>query len=342
MSLLCLLDNPRPLRSNTPRMKVPFFAGLLALAIAAPLAAQTPIASASSPPQASAFEFRDGDRLILLGTTVFEREQRYGAFEPRLALALGDMKISVRNLAWSADTVFGHARSYFGPPEEGLQRLSGHLEMLKPTVAMLCYGSELAFERLGGLPDFLTGYRHLIDLIRAKSPGARIILVTPPPLEDLPPPLPNQDDANKNLSSLRDALHKFALSQNTYFIDWFELMGGLPRSGLPTAKPLTENGVHYTREGYEKLAAKLIEGLGLHTPAVPQVALENLRRAVIAKDTLFFNRWRPQNETYLFGFRKHEQGRNAKEIPMFDPLIARGDEEIQRLKSTALAQQPHP
>ncbi len=39
------------------------------------------------------------------------------------------------------------------------------------------------------------------------------------------------------------------------------------------------------------------------------------------KDQLFFHRYRPQNETYLFLFRKHEQGNNAVEIPQFDPLI---------------------
>ncbi len=292
-------------------------------------------------PDKSVFEFKDGDRLVLIGNTVLEREQRYGALEPRLSLALGDAKVSVRNLAWSGDTVFGHARSYFGPPEEGLQRMGVHLEMLKPTVVLLCYGSDLAFERLEGLPDFLSGYRNLIELIRSKSPGVRVIIATPPPLENLLPPLPDLTVENKNLSSLRDALRKFAGMQNAFFVDWFEFMGGLPKPGI-TAKPLTENGVHYTREGYEKLSAKLVAGLGLKMPDAPTPALENLRRAVIAKDTLFFNRWRPHNETYLFGFRKHEQGQNAKEIPMFDPLIAEGDQVIQKLKAEALSQTRRP
>ena len=287
-------------------------------------------------PEKRIFEFKDGDRLLLIGNTVIEREQRYGTFEPRLALALGDLKVSVRNLAWSGDTVFGHARSYFGPPEEGLQRLSDHLELLKPTVIMLCYGSEMAFERLGGLPDFLTGYRNLLELIRKHAPGARMILVSPPPLENLPAPLPDQTDANKSLSSFRDALRKFATSQNTYFVDLFELMGGVPKAGL-TAQPLTENGVHYTRAGYEKLSAKLIEGLGLTAPAIASAELEPITREVLHKDELFFNRWRPQNETYLFGFRKHEQGQNAREIPMFDPLIDQADSKIQAAKASLLA-----
>jgi hypothetical protein len=47
-----------------------------------------------------------------------------------------------------------------------------------------------------------------------------------------------------------------------------------------------------------------------------------LRQTIVAKNQLYFHRWRPQNETYLFGFRKHEQGNNAVEIPQFDPLVA--------------------
>lgn len=284
----------------------------------------------------NAFEFMEGDRVVLIGNTVIEREQRYATLEPRLALALGETKVTMRNLAWSADTVFGHARSYFGPPEEGLQRLSSHLDLLKPTVVVLCYGSEMAFEGLSGLPDFLTGYRNLLELIRKQAPGVRLVIVSPPPVETLAPPLPDLGYANKNLSSFRDALRKFAGSQNTFFIDLFELMGGVPKTGV-SSKPLTENGIHYTAEGYAKLSSKLVDGLGLTAPAVAPAELDPIRREVLAKDELFFNRWRPQNETYLFGFRKHEQGQNAKEIPMFDPLIDKADGKIQAAKASLLA-----
>lgn len=319
-----------------------FTAALACLSSGTHLIAQdtpaSPAPTATAAAEKATFEFKDGDRVVLIGNTVIEREQHYGTLEPRLALALGDTKISVRNLAWSGDTVYGHARSYFGPPEEGLERLSGHLELLKPTVVILCYGSEMAFEGLSDLPSFLTGYRNLLELIRKKSPGVRVIIATPPPLENLPPPLPDQTDANKDLSSLRDALRKFAGSQNAYFVDWFELMGGIPKAG-PTSKPLTENGVHYTAAGYEKLSTKLIEGLGLKVPAFTPSQLAPIQKEVVKKDELFFYRWRPQNETYLFGFRKHEQGQNAKEIPMFDPLIQAGDDKIQTLKAEILAGQ---
>jgi hypothetical protein len=60
-----------------------------------------------------------------------------------------------------------------------------------------------------------------------------------------------------------------------------------------------------------------------------------LRAAINRKNDLFFYRWRPQNNTYLLGFRKHEQGNNAVEIPQFDPLVAEQEKLINRLKKPA-------
>lgn len=58
---------------------------------------------------------------------------------------------------------------------------------------------------------------------------------------------------------------------------------------------------------------------------------DELRRAILDKNQLYFHRWRPQNETYLFGFRKHEQGNNAVEIPQFDPLVEAQEKLIHKL-----------
>jgi len=65
-------------------------------------------------------------------------------------------------------------------------------------------------------------------------------------------------------------------------------------------------------------------------------ALRQLRETITAKNELYFHRWRPQNVTYLFGFRKHEQGNNAVEIPMFDPLIEKQEAEIAKLRRVAI------
>ena len=60
--------------------------------------------------------------------------------------------------------------------------------------------------------------------------------------------------------------------------------------------------------------------------------IEQLREAICDKNELYFHRYRPQNETYLFLFRKHEQGNNAVEIPQFDPLIEEKEKLIARLR----------
>jgi lysophospholipase L1-like esterase len=59
-----------------------------------------------------------------------------------------------------------------------------------------------------------------------------------------------------------------------------------------------------------------------------------LRQLIQKKNELYFHRWRPQNVTYLFGFRKHEQGNNAADIARFDPFIRDLEQQIQK------AQQP--
>lgn len=66
------------------------------------------------------------------------------------------------------------------------------------------------------------------------------------------------------------------------------------------------------------------------TPSSKRAA--ELQKKINEKNELFFNRYRPQNETYLFLFRKHEQGNNAVEIPQFDPLIEAKEKEIAELK----------
>ena len=91
--------------------------------------------------------------------------------------------------------------------------------------------------------------------------------------------------------------------------------------------PLTTNGQDLTDVGYLWYA---IMKVGL--PVLKLNDSEALRQAIIRKNELFFHRWRPQNETYLFGFRKHEQGKNAEEVFAFDPLIEAEEKKIAELR----------
>jgi hypothetical protein len=63
---------------------------------------------------------------------------------------------------------------------------------------------------------------------------------------------------------------------------------------------------------------------------------EALRQAILRKNELYFHRWRPQNITYLFGFRKHEQGNNAADIARFDPFVQELETQIHELQQPQL------
>ena len=60
--------------------------------------------------------------------------------------------------------------------------------------------------------------------------------------------------------------------------------------------------------------------------------IDELRQTIFEKNELYFHRHRPQNETYLFLFRKHEQGNNAVEIPEFEKLVNEQEQQIAQLR----------
>ena len=277
-------------------------------------------------------ELKSGDTVALLGNTFFERERQYGQIETLLTAALPDTDLTVRNLGWSGDSVFGHARSYFGPPQEGLDRLKADLELIKPTVVIFNYGAAAAFEGEAGLANFIDGYGKLIDLVNSAT-DARLVLMSPPPCETLGSPLPDMEPQNQRLKLYAAAIGKLASERKLVFADLFSELGAGDWKAQPPQ--MTENGVHFTNEGYRFIAPSVLKCLGIQAHQLSDEHASSLRSAIIEKNTLFFHRWRPQNETYLRGFRKHEQGQNAKEIPLFDPLIAEKEKEIATLRKEA-------
>jgi lysophospholipase L1-like esterase len=272
---------------------------------------------------AEPFEFKPTDRVVLIGSTLIEREQRYGYWEALLTQHFPG--ITVRNLGWSGDDVYGTARVAFDldKPGIGRKRLVDLTLAEKPTVILICYGANEAFEGDAGLDKFKKGYEKLLDELAPAK--ARIILMSPPPLEKKPAPLPDPAPQNQRLAVYRDAIKGIAETRKLYFADFFERVRKL--AGLPDS--LTDDGMQFTRDGYFQTSLTFVLALGL--PVGPADYPIDLLEAIGKKNELYFHRWRPQNETYLFGFRKHEQGKNAKEIVEFDPLIAAAEAEIIKL-----------
>lgn len=283
---------------------------------------------------------RDGDVVAFVGNAFVEREQRDGFLELALTLSAPDSDVTFRNLGWSGDTVAGRARRYFGTTDEGFQHLLTHLDLVKPTVIVVCYGTNEAFAGEAGRAKFLEGYAALLDELMKRT--NRIVLVSAPPLDPSASPAPKiAERVNHELQYQSDAVRDLAAKRGVAFADLFAQFKPLLDAELP--QPLTDNGLHFTPCGYRAaglLVLRALENSGsseagtdvaeLSTPLDP--SYERLRQAIVAKNELFFHRHRPQNETYLRGFRKHEQGNNAAEIFAFEPLVAEKDREIFALR----------
>lgn len=383
--------------------------------VAAALAAMFAAAAAAAP-----FEFRDGDRVVLIGSTLVEREAAEGYLETRLTAAFPGRRISFRNLGWSGDTVWGHARAGFDTEVQGFERLVNHVKSLDPTVLIVGYGNVESFAGDAGLKPFIEGLNRLLDTLELKQ--TRLIFLSPTPHEALPPPLPDPSLHNAELKEYAEAIRDVAARRKGVYVDLLSLLDR--PHGRP---PLTDNGIHFTPYGYGRLCEAVAYGLEIPLPlwrldidlnqgsidasgvkltqlniaggecrfdaldaalpacaaaapsgdefrVAPQrllrvsglppgmyalevdgqlgveqataqewaqgVALTHgpsfvraaaLRQAIVEKNQLYFHRWRPQNDTYLFGFRKHEQGNNAVEIPQFDPLVAEKEKQIAEL-----------
>ncbi|HMC28498.1 MAG TPA: SGNH/GDSL hydrolase family protein, partial [Verrucomicrobiae bacterium] len=379
------------------------------------------------------FEFKDGDRVALIGDTFIEREQRYGYVEFVLTTQFPDRNVTFRNLGWSGDTPAGASRLGFDieTPAKGLERIREQITNFNPTVVFVGYGMASSFDGEAGLKKFTREMEQLLDEIEqiCGKEKVRFVLLSPIPHEKLPPPLPDPAKHNEQLALYGKAIESIALSHKARFIS---LLKALERASFGgPVPPLTDDSIHLTAYGYRLAAEAIGRGLGWppnawrfgilkdgtlrkgsygvqilerekrddyakavilqtqlgwpprfpdetngaaatpqnrfqvqglkpgnyelridtkmiqtvsdqqcnrsividHGPEIEQAA--QLRDAILKKNELFFHRWRPENNTYLFLFRKHEQGQNAKEIPQFDPLVRAEEQKIAGLRKPA-------
>jgi lysophospholipase L1-like esterase len=259
-----------------------------------------------------------GDRLGIVGGTFVERMQGSGCFEARLHERRPELQLTTRNLGWSGDNVAGRARAGFGAPAEGYDRLQRDIAAADPSVMLVAYGFA---EAVDGMPTavFRSGLERLVVDLHER--GTRVLLLLPFKLPGV-----RTDGYDPSLAAIRKELVQYADAAGLPVIDVAEAVESLEQDDW---QPL---GMHLSPRGYATVAAALADQLaGPSTEPLRPADLDRLCEAIAEKDELFFHRYRPQNETYLFLFRKHEQGNNAVEIPAFDPLIEQAEREIRQM-----------
>jgi lysophospholipase L1-like esterase len=138
-------------------------------------------------------------------------------------------------------------------------------------------------------------------------------------------------DFEKNSNGL-----SFDLKRKTLpLVDNKNELSGMSRINI-SIQGLTRGNYTLSVEGEPVMKASETEwskGQYINSPSDLKQARE-LNAIVLKKNELYFHSWRPQNITYLLGFRKHEQGQNAKEIDEILKLVKKEEENIYALQKT--------
>ncbi|MFK7843941.1 MAG: hypothetical protein AB8G77_01475 [Rhodothermales bacterium] len=93
-------------------------------------------------------------------------------------------------------------------------------------------------------------------------------------------------------------------------------------------------GNHSLWMGNKKMATASAKdwarGVSFSSPLGAQAT--QLQELIYKKNRTYFYQYRPQNETYLVGFREYEQGNNARELQLLEPIIGEMENRIGRLR----------
>jgi lysophospholipase L1-like esterase len=302
---------------------------LAAASLAAPPLAVSPRAQSSAPGSAAfvspaRLELKPGDRVMLVGNTLAERQQLFNHFETELYALFPALDLTVHNLSRSGDTTTLQPRPLnFGDD-------TTHLTAQHADVMLLFFGLNESFDGEVGLAAFakdLDAYlaRHLEARYNGKT-APRLALVSPIAHEKLARLVHVDVEArNRELARYTETMRKVAGGRGVPFADVFTPMRQAMASA---ASPLTINGIHLNEAGDRVFAGILLQALGLATEPLPDAIIasrpfDELRELVRQKNQLFFYRFRPLNAEYVVGRRVDPFG-----SVNFPPEMKRLDEKV--------------
>ncbi|PAZ05355.1 MAG: cytochrome C precursor [Opitutia bacterium AMD-G1] len=276
------------------------------------------------------FTLRQDEVVVFIGQENLVREAKAGMIESRLAAAFAAKNPVFRSMAWEADTAHEQWRDLnFGP-------WKGQLEAAGATTLILQFGQAEALKGQGGLAKFKADYHKLLDDLSRHTP--RIVLLSP--VGFMPSGRP---------PDLTTAEHRKNLAEYASAVDDIAKQRGLPFVGLTavTRNEPSTDGLHLSAKGLEVVGREVASVLGL--PAKPEPS-EILRAAIIEKNRLWADCWRPANWSFVYGDRiSQNYGKGFGPVPSlkqnfeaYRPLVAAWDKHIQALARGEKSVEPAP
>ena len=262
-----------------------------------------------------------GDRIALVGNTLFDRARHFGHFEAYLQQRYPEQSLIVRNLSWSADSVD------LQPRPANFADVEQHLFHERADVIFAAFGFNESFAGPEGAEEFRDGLNAYVASLKTKAfngeSAPQIVLVSPIANENVAG-VPAADLNNANIRLYADVIRDVADEQQVGFVDVFaETLAAMEDA----EGDQTMNGIHLTEDGYDGFSRALFRGTFGETP--PDIS-EQLREGIVDKNNQFFRRYRPLNTFYYTGGRRKSYG-YLDFLPAmrnFDVMTANRDQRI--------------
>jgi len=134
-------------------------------------------------------------------------------------------------------------------------------------------------------------------------------------------------ERNTSLMAYSKVLSTVASKLRYPFVD---LLGPLANTEFTT------NGLHPNGNGYRLIAEEITDQLNLPSARIELTSSksEELRLTIIKKNLLYFHRWRPRNDAFVYGERKNEQKIAQTEPAQFEPFILKKESRIVEILKT--------
>ncbi|MCC6884430.1 MAG: ThuA domain-containing protein [Verrucomicrobiales bacterium] len=287
-----------------------------------------PPAATSARPQAVAPPAK-GERIVLIGNGLAERDVQYGRIETELHLRYPDRELFFRNMGHVGDTpgfrphparvsqwAFPGAEKFH--PELSIHNGKGFfptpdqwLTHLKADTIVAFFGYNESFDGPGRVANFQAELDawvlHTLGKAYNGKAAPRIVLVSPVAFENLSADrdLPSGEKENANLILYASAIESVAKSHGLTFIDLFT-----PTKALyaQSQQPLTTGGFVPNDEGYQQIAGILADGLFGKQARVSKSYPAMVHDAVRQKDWFWNNDYNTLNGVHTHGQRYNPFG----------------------------------
>lgn len=283
------------------------------------------------------FTLEKDEVIVMAGQENLVRDQKSGDLEAVLGTAFAAKQPSFRSMAWEGDTVYEQWRDLnFGD-------WKAQLDAAGAGIVIAQFGQVESFDGVKRIAEFKSAYHRLLDQFTAQTP--RLVLVSPMPFEKpATSHAPDLTQRNADVKAYAEAVREVAKQRGAVFVDLFTPLS------IPAAKArITDDGLHLNALGLRTVAREIAQQLGASASDADD--LTALKTAIVEKNRLWFDCWRPANWSFVYGDRVTQMfGKPAQDAPSLresfearKPLVAKLDARIHALaKGEAVKEEPKP